>query len=58
MIKTDSLFNEIKTDDVYGDFHKAKHFFDLRNYPKDSKFFDFPCLVLMIKHIMMIKDIY
>ena len=40
MIKTDSLFNEIKTDDVYEDFHKDKHFFDLRNYPKDSKFFD------------------
>ena len=40
MIKTDSLFNEIKTDDVYGGFHKDKHFFDLCNYPKDSKFFD------------------
>ena len=39
-MKADSLFYEIKTDGVYGDFHQDKHLFDLSNYPKDSKFFD------------------
>ena len=35
----DSLTYEIKSD-VYEDFFKHKHLFDLSNYPKDSKFFD------------------
>ena len=37
---TDSLINEITSEDVYEEFYKDKHFFDLSNYPKDSKFFD------------------
>ena len=37
---TNSLFYEIKTDDVYKDLYKDKHLFDLSNYPKDSTFFD------------------
>ena len=36
----DSLTYEIKSEDVYEDFYKDKHLFDLSNYPKDSKFFD------------------
>ena len=36
----DSLVYEVKTDDVYEDFYKDKHLFDLSNYPKDSKLFD------------------
>ena len=27
-------------DDVYEDFYKENHLFDLSNYPLDSKFFD------------------
>ena len=37
---TDSLTYEIKSEDVYEEFFKHKHLFDLSNYPKDSKFFD------------------
>ena len=37
---TDSLTNEITSEDVYEEFYKDKHFFDLSNYPTDSKFFD------------------
>ena len=37
---TDSLTNEIKSEDVYEEFLKHKHLFDFSNYPKDSKFFD------------------
>ena len=37
---TDSLTYEIKSEDVYDDFHKDKDLFDLRNYPKDAKLFD------------------
>ena len=37
---TDSLTYEVKSEDVYEDFYKDKHLFDLSNYPKDSKFFD------------------
>ena len=37
---TDSLNYEIKSENVYEDFYKDKHLFDLSNYPKDSKFFD------------------
>ena len=37
---TDSLTYEIKPEDVYEEFFKHKHLFDLSNYPKDSKFFD------------------
>ena len=37
---TDSLTYEIKSEDVFEDFYKDKHLFDLSNYPKDSKFFD------------------
>ena len=37
---TDSIAYEIKSEDVYEEFFKHKHLFDLSNYPKDSKFFD------------------
>ena len=37
---TDSLTYEIKSEDVYEEFFKRKHLFDLSNYPKDSKLFD------------------
>ena len=37
---TDSLTYETKSDDVYEELFKHKHFFDFSNYPKDSKFFD------------------
>ena len=37
---TDSLTYEIKSEDVYKEFFKHKHLFDLSNYPKNSKFFD------------------
>ena len=33
---TDSLTYEIKSEDVYEEFHKHKHLFDFSNYPKDS----------------------
>ena len=36
---TDSLTFEKKSKDVYENFFKHKHLFDLSNYPKDSKFF-------------------
>ena len=39
-IDTDCLTYEIKSEDVYKEFLKHKHLFDLSNYPKDSKFFD------------------
>ena len=37
---TDSLTYEIKSEDIYGEFFKNKHLFDLGNYSNDSKFFD------------------
>ena len=37
---TDSLTYQIKSKDVYEEFFKHKHLFDLSNYPKDPKFFD------------------
>ena len=37
---TNSLTYEIKSEDVYKEFFKYQHLFDLSNYPKDSKFFD------------------
>ena len=37
---TDSLFYEIKTDDVYEDFYKDKHLFDLSNNSKGLKLFE------------------
>ena len=37
---TDSLAYKIKSKDVYVEFFKHKHLFVLRNYQKDSKFFD------------------
>ena len=37
---TDSLTYEIKSEDVYEEFFKHKHLFDLSNYRKDLKFFD------------------
>ena len=37
---TDSLVYEIKTKDVYEDFHQDKNLFDFSDYPLDSKFFD------------------
>ena len=36
---TDSLFYEIKTDDVYEDLLKDKELFDKSDYPKNSAFF-------------------
>ena len=36
---TDSLFYEIKTDDVYEDLLKDKKLFDNSDYPKNSAFF-------------------
>ena len=33
---TDILNYEIKSEDVYEDFYKDNHLFDLSNYPKDS----------------------
>ena len=36
---TYSLTYEIKSKDVYEEFYKYKHLFDLSNYPKDSTFF-------------------
>ena len=36
---TDSLTYEIKSEDVYEEFFKQKHWFDFSNYPKDFKFF-------------------
>ena len=37
---TDSLTNEIKSENVYEKFFKWKDLFDFSNYSKDSKFFD------------------
>ena len=37
---TGSLIYENKSEDVYEEFSKHNHLFDLSNYPKDSKFFD------------------
>ena len=37
---TDSLTDEIKSEDVCEEFFKHKHLFDFSNYPKDSKFLD------------------
>ena len=36
----DSLTYEIKSEDVYEEFFKNKHFLDFSNYPEDSKCFD------------------
>ena len=36
----DSFTYEIKSEDVYEEFVKHKHLFDLSNHPKDSKSFD------------------
>ena len=35
---TGSLVYEIKTEGVYEDFYQDKNFFDLSDYPLDSKF--------------------
>ena len=37
---TDSLTEEIKSDDIYEELFKHKHLFSLSNLPKDWKFFD------------------
>ena len=37
---TDSLVQEIETDDVYEDFYEKKNLFDFSDYPKDSNFFN------------------
>ena len=37
---TDSLTYKIKSKNVYEEFFKHIHLFDLSNYPKDSNFFD------------------
>ena len=36
---TDSLYYEIKTDDVYKDLFQDKELFDNSDYPKHSEFF-------------------
>ena len=36
----DSLVYEIKTEDVFEDFHQDKNLFDSSEYPGDSEFFD------------------
>ena len=45
---TDSLVYEFETDDVYEDFYKDKHLFDLSIYPKDSTF-----LILTMKKLLL-----
>ena len=52
-IDTDSLTYETKSD-VYKDFYKDKHLFDLSNYPKDSEFFN----PANEKVIGKMKDVY
>ena len=37
---TDSLTDEIKSENVYKEFLKQKHLFDFSNFPRNSKFFD------------------
>ena len=37
---TESLVYEIKTDDIYEDFHEGRNLLDFSDYPWDSKFFD------------------
>ena len=37
---TDSLFYEMKTEDVYENFYQDKNLFDFSEYPLYSKFFD------------------
>ena len=37
---TESLVYENKTNDTYKDFYSDKNFFDLSDYPQNSKFFD------------------
>ena len=37
---TDSLVYEIKTEDIYGDFHEDKNLLDFSDYPSHSKFFN------------------
>ena len=37
---TDSLTYEIKSENVYKEFHKWKDLFDVSNYSKDSTFYD------------------
>ena len=37
---TDSLMNEIKTEDVYEDFCNDKEILDFRNYSTNSKYYD------------------
>ena len=36
----DSLFYQVKTDDVYEDSYEDKSLFDFSDYPKDPKIFD------------------
>ena len=37
---TDSLTNEIKSENLYEEFFRWKYLFDFSKYSKDSKFFD------------------
>ena len=37
---TDSLTYEIKSENIYEEFHKQKDLFDYSNYSKDSNIFD------------------
>ena len=44
---TGGLVYEIKTEDVYEDFHEEKNLFDFSDYPQDSNFF-----ILLIKKLL------
>ena len=48
----DSLFYQVKTDDVYEDSYEDKSLFDFSDYPKDPKIFD----PVIKKLIWKIKD--
>ena len=49
---TDTLVDEIKTEDVHEDFYENKNLFDFSDYPLKSKFFD----LLNTKVIGKMKD--
>ena len=49
---TDSLMQQIQTDNVYEDFHTDKHLFDSSGYEKESPF----CICENTKVIGQVKD--
>ena len=46
---TESLTNEIKSENVYEEFFKYKHLFYFSNFSKDSKFYDSQCKIVIGK---------